>query len=175
MKKILFTFALMVVALTAWADDAVKTAYFTVNPPMECSNCENKIKSNLRYESGVKSIDACAQRGIVEIRYDANKTSVEQLVNAFAKIGYKAEVCNPEAAQKCDGKGNCKGESKCTDKKSCTGKKECQGDKKCTGNKADCKGDGTCKNNGTCRGEGTCKNNGAGKGEGTCKNKCTEK
>ena len=129
MKKILFTLALTVIALAAWADDNVKTAYFTVEPPMACSNCEAKIKSNLRYETGVKSIDACAKKGIVEVKYDATKTTPENLVNAFAKIGYKATAATADA--KCEKK--CGGDAKC--EKKCSGdakcEKKCSGDAKC--------------------------------------------
>ena len=31
-------------------------AIFSVQPRMHCQNCENKIKSNLRFEKGVKAV-----------------------------------------------------------------------------------------------------------------------
>ncbi|MDE6052102.1 MAG: heavy-metal-associated domain-containing protein, partial [Paramuribaculum sp.] len=44
------------ISASAKSPKATETAVFTVNPHMTCQNCENKIKSNLRFEKGVNSI-----------------------------------------------------------------------------------------------------------------------
>jgi len=59
MNKILpisFFFLMMTLIASAKSDD--KTVVFTVSPKMSCQNCENKIKSNLRFEIDVKEIAA---------------------------------------------------------------------------------------------------------------------
>lgn len=104
MKKILVMAVLLAmgVGLKTLAND--ETVCFTVNPPMSCANCENKIKSNLRFEKGVKSVKPSAKEGVVEIVYDDSKTSLPKLVEGFKKIGYvaspvqKPEVCPEEGA-----------------------------------------------------------------------------
>ena len=56
MKKILVMFTMMMVAMVTFAKD-IKTVVFTTTPQMHCAACENKIKSNLRFEKGIKSIE----------------------------------------------------------------------------------------------------------------------
>lgn len=56
MKKILVMFTMMMVAMVTFAKD-IKTVVFTTTPQMHCEACENKIKSNLRFEKGIKSIE----------------------------------------------------------------------------------------------------------------------
>lgn len=56
MKKILVMFIMMMVAMVTFAKD-IKTVVFTTTPQMHCAACENKIKSNLRFEKGIKSIE----------------------------------------------------------------------------------------------------------------------
>lgn len=73
------------------------TAVFTVNPPMSCQNCENKIKSNLRFEKGVKSITTSLENQTVTVVYKPKDTNPDKLAQALAKIGYEAcdapQVC----------------------------------------------------------------------------------
>ncbi len=96
------------------------TAVFTLSPRMTCSNCENKIKSNLRFEKGVKEIVTDLKAGTVSVTYSQKKANVESLIKGFKKIGYTAteavesvEDCSacPGEAQKCGGcshnAGNC--------------------------------------------------------------------
>lgn len=56
MKKLVMFFAIMIMALTVAGKD-IKTLVLTTNPQMHCENCENKIKNNIRFEKGVKSIE----------------------------------------------------------------------------------------------------------------------
>lgn len=82
-----------------------KTVTFTVDPPLVCNNCENKVKENIRFEKGVKAVKPSAKKGIVEVTYDDKKTDVGALKEGFKKIGYNASeleptVC-PEAPAPC--------------------------------------------------------------------------
>lgn len=88
MKKVIILGVLAMLAAGAYAEN--KTVTFKVNPPLVCSNCENKVKDNIRFEKGVKSVKPSAKKGVVEITYDDSKTNVETLKKGFKKIGYEA-------------------------------------------------------------------------------------
>ncbi|MBR4837741.1 MAG: heavy-metal-associated domain-containing protein [Bacteroidales bacterium] len=74
----------------------VKEVVFTTEPEIECNNCVNKIKNNLRFEKGVKAINPDLKTKLVTIQYDSEKTDVDNLIKAFAKIKYKATVVEPK-------------------------------------------------------------------------------
>lgn len=69
---------------------------FTVTPKMSCANCEKKIKSNLRFEKGVKAVSTSLSDQKVNVTFDPDKTDEKKLTDAFKKIGYKAVVVKPE-------------------------------------------------------------------------------
>lgn len=64
----------------------------TPTPEMHCESCENKIKSNIRFEKGVKKIETNLERQEVSITYDPKKNNVEGLRSAMKKIGYDTKV-----------------------------------------------------------------------------------
>lgn len=101
MKRILLLLTVITLSLSAFAK-APETAAFTLSPKMTCSNCENKIKSNLRFEKGVKDIKTSIPDQTVSISFDPEKTSAEKLIAAFKKIGYTAKIVAPEARTKED-------------------------------------------------------------------------
>ena len=59
-------------------------------PKMSCQNCENKIKSNLRFEKGIKSIETSLDSQTVTVVFNPKKTNVENIQKGFKKIGYAA-------------------------------------------------------------------------------------
>ena len=69
-----------------------KTVVFTTTPQMHCAACENKIKSNLRFEKGIKSIETSVPNQTVTVEYNADKTTPEKLQKGFEKFGYKARI-----------------------------------------------------------------------------------
>ena len=71
MKKVIFSSAMMLIALVAMAKD-IKTVVVTTQPQMHCENCEKKIKGNLRFEKGVKEIQ-CGKSG-----YQATEIKTEK-------------------------------------------------------------------------------------------------
>lgn len=72
MKKILVMFTMMMVAMVTFAKD-IKTVVFTTTPQMHCAACENKIKSNLRFEKGIKSIETSVPNQTVTVQYNATR------------------------------------------------------------------------------------------------------
>lgn len=93
MKKLLSTLLLLlVISAVALAKGQSATVVFTVSPQMTCQNCENKIKTNIRFEKGVTAIATDIPSQTVKITYDPAKTSPEKLTAAFKNIGYTATV-----------------------------------------------------------------------------------
>ena len=90
MKKLFIFSAMMLTATVALAKD-IKTVVLTTNPEMHCNNCEKKIKSNLRFEKGVKVIETDLRTKTVTIKYDADKTTVDNIIKGFKKIKYEAK------------------------------------------------------------------------------------
>ena len=96
MKKNLFIIAMLMMSVMAFAKD-VKTVVFTTQPQMHCSSCEDKIKSNLRFEKGIKTIETSVENQTVTVTYDADKTTAENLQKGFEKFGYSASVVDNAA------------------------------------------------------------------------------
>ena len=127
MKKFNMIMAAMMIAATGFAKD-IKTAVFNTAPEMHCNSCENRIKNGLKFEKGVKDIKTDLETKTVTIEYDADKTNVENLVAAFAKIDYKATEAGKGAAAA--------GEKKmggCCKKKAAEGAAAAEGEKKMGG------------------------------------------
>ena len=97
MKKTLLLGAMMLTAVVGMAKD-IKTVVVTTNPEMHCESCENKIKSNLRFEKGIKSIKTDLKTKTVTIQYDADKTNVQNIIKGFKKIKYEAKEVSPSEA-----------------------------------------------------------------------------
>ncbi len=96
MRKILLLAAMALVTLTGSAK-TFKTLRVTTEPQMSCSNCENKIKKNIRFEKGVHEITTDLEGQVVTVVYDADKTNEDNLVKAFDKIKYKATILCDDA------------------------------------------------------------------------------
>lgn len=90
---------MMLFATGLFAKD-IKTLVLTTNPQMHCEGCETKIKSNIRFEKGVKQIETDIPNQKVTIEYDAEKTTPEKIQEGFKKIGYDTEIVEDESVSK---------------------------------------------------------------------------
>lgn len=110
MRKTIITILVAIISMTASAK--LVTVKFALNPGMNCENCENRIKSNLRFEKGVKKITTSLTDQVVTITFDDQKTSQANLIKKLKKFGYSATVANgrnkPETTACADG-NNCDG------------------------------------------------------------------
>ncbi|MBQ8047358.1 MAG: heavy-metal-associated domain-containing protein [Prevotella sp.] len=95
MKRLVLVAALMVSVTAGFAKK--QKVVFTTQPQMHCANCENRIKTNLRFEKGVKLIETSVEEQKVTVTYDDSKTSPEKLISGFKKFGYEARVLKPGA------------------------------------------------------------------------------
>lgn len=90
MKKFLLCAFVALASISASAKDVVTdTLVVTTNPQMHCKNCENKIKSNIRFVKGVKKIETSVPNHTVTIVYDKSKSNYDNFVAAFKKIGFE--------------------------------------------------------------------------------------
>ena len=90
--------ALAVAAVCAAKD--IKTVVLKTQPEMHCANCEKKIKENIRFEKGVKSIKTDLKTKTVIIEYDADKTNVQNIIKGFKKIKYEASEVKKDKENK---------------------------------------------------------------------------
>ena len=72
----------------------------TPTPEMHCESCETKIKSNMRFEKGVKKVETNLKTQEVSITYDPKKNNVEGLQQAMKKIGYDTKVVSDTEVKK---------------------------------------------------------------------------
>lgn len=151
--KVLFV-ALLAVAAVCNAKD-IKTVVLNTAPEMHCSNCENKIKSNIRFEKGVKDIVTNLEDKTVTIQYDGDKTNVDNIIAGFKKIDYVATVAdsNAQAAPQAEKKSCCKSEGEEKKEDGCCGSGGC----KCGEKKAEVKAEEKQEKQGGCCGSGGCK------------------
>lgn len=95
MKKIASIFAAAALAFGAYAASP-ETVSYTLNPPMSCENCVNRVSENLRFEKGVKDLNISLADQLVTVTYDPEKTTSANLEKALSKIGYKATKIGKE-------------------------------------------------------------------------------
>jgi len=82
----------------------IKTVVLKTQPEMHCANCEKKkIKENIRFEKGIKSITTNLKDKTVTVEYDAEKTNVQKIINGFKKIKYEASEVKTAPAKKNNG------------------------------------------------------------------------
>jgi copper chaperone len=67
----------------------MKDATFKV-PDMSCGHCKAAVEGELGKLSGVEYSNADFGRGIVEVRYDEDLVTTEELVGAIEDAGYAA-------------------------------------------------------------------------------------
>jgi len=80
----------------------IKTVVLKTQPEMHCTGCEKKIKDNIRFEKGIKSITTNLDDKTITIEYDAEKTNVQNIIEGFKKIKYEASEVKDASSQKVD-------------------------------------------------------------------------
>ena len=95
MKRLSFIIFALSFSVALLAKD-IKTVVLTTQPEMHCQNCEKKIKNNIRFEKGIKTIKTNLEKKTVTIKYDADKTNVQNIIAGFEKINYKATEVKEE-------------------------------------------------------------------------------
>lgn len=97
MKRILIIMVCAIFSLTMmYAQETKKksnkeTVTFVIEN-MHCQNCINKIEKNIAFEKGVTDLKCDLATLTAEVTYRTDKTTEDQLVTAFDKIGMKARA-----------------------------------------------------------------------------------
>ena len=116
-RLVIFLLAIMPMAFclsTAEAKPNKQTVVLHVD--LHCQDCCNKILKNIPFDktlkNGVKDLVFDLEAKTVTVTYDANKTDVAAIQNAFAKIGKPASTQSPKCcnSQKCTTEHKCEGE-----------------------------------------------------------------
>ena len=92
-------FVVLALATVCFGKD-IRTVVLTTLPEMHCANCEKKIKENIRFEKGIKSITTNLKDKTVTIEYDAEKTNVQDIIKGFKKIKYEASEVKKDKENK---------------------------------------------------------------------------
>lgn len=87
-----FLLITLVAMLMGISGNDLRIVVFTTTPQMHCASCENKIKSNMRFEKGVKKVDTNIEKQEVTITYDPKKNTIGGLQAGMKKIGYDTKV-----------------------------------------------------------------------------------
>jgi copper chaperone len=61
-------------------------------PGMHCGHCKAAVEGELRKLSGVEDSNADFEKGIVEVRYDEDQVTPEELREAIEEAGYNVTV-----------------------------------------------------------------------------------
>lgn len=69
----------------------MKDATFKV-PEMSCGHCKAAVEGELAKLSGVEDSNADFEKGIVEVRYDEEQVTTEELVGSIEEAGYAVNV-----------------------------------------------------------------------------------
>lgn len=99
MKKVILFPVMLLTTMVSLAKD-IKTVVLTTNPQMHCESCEKKIKGNIRFEKGIKTIETDLKTKTITIEYDADKTNVQNIIKGFKKIKYEASEVKKDALKK---------------------------------------------------------------------------
>lgn len=59
-------------------------------PDMSCGHCKAAVEGELNRLSGVQHSNADFEKGIVEVRYDEDRVTTDDLKGAIEEAGYSA-------------------------------------------------------------------------------------
>jgi mercuric ion binding protein len=113
----IFMIILMMSASNSSAQEKATSAEVKIKTSAVCDMCKETIEKNLAFEKGIKKSVLDVDSKIVTVTYNPQKTNVEKIRLAIAKIGYDADdvPASKKAYDKLD--ACCKKGAVCDDKK----------------------------------------------------------
>lgn len=63
---------------------------------MTCGGCEVGVRMNVKKLDGVASVEASYDEGHAKVTYDPDRVTPEMIVEAIEKLGYTAELEEPD-------------------------------------------------------------------------------
>ena len=97
MKNYLLILLMALMPMMAFAANKQKVV---LSCDLHCQGCCDKITKNIAFEKGVKDIVCDLKTKTVTVTYDADKTDIPTLLQAFEKIGKPAKVKGEESPKK---------------------------------------------------------------------------
>lgn len=67
--------------------------------PMTCHSCQKKIERNIPFEKGITDMKVDLPSKTVMVQYDPNKTTLENVQQAFSKLGYEASIHKKDTSE----------------------------------------------------------------------------
>ncbi|MBS1751584.1 MAG: ATPase P [Flavobacterium psychrophilum] len=67
---------------------------------MTCAGCSNHVATTLKALDGVMDQKVLYPGDLATVKYDARKTSIDKIIKAIEKIGYKAVTLSDKAMAK---------------------------------------------------------------------------
>lgn len=90
MKRILSFVLVLLVSMGLMARSQRQTVVLDVD--LHCQGCITKIEKNIAFEPGVKDLRCNLDEKTVTVVFDPQKTDINRLLEAFAKINKPAKV-----------------------------------------------------------------------------------
>ena len=91
--------AIVFALLDALSEEEKSLKYTTVvifRVGIHCQNCIDRIQKNIPFEKGVKDLKVDMENKEVTVIFNSQKTTVDELINAFNVLGYTCGVKNKE-------------------------------------------------------------------------------
>ncbi|MGB0917253.1 MAG: heavy-metal-associated domain-containing protein [Flavobacteriales bacterium] len=108
--KLIFSIALVLgTSLAAFAQDKLETitikTSIVCDHCMKCDDCGYNIDTSIRKAKGIRKININPDKSTVQVTYNAEKTSPDEIRIALSKSGFDADdvKADPEAYKKLDG------------------------------------------------------------------------
>jgi len=92
LKFVMVIAAIFAVSVNDVEAKAKKKLTCVIEAEIDCEGCASKIKKNIAFEKGVKSLEVSVAEQTVTITYLEGKNTPEELAKAITKLGYKAKV-----------------------------------------------------------------------------------
>lgn len=105
MKKLIFTFGVIIACMTAASAQTSTKEYVEIKTSAVCGMCKATIEKALDNVDGIKSASLDVDSKVVSIKYDGTVTNVESIKTAITMAGYSADEvpANKEAYDKLHG------------------------------------------------------------------------
>lgn len=119
MKKSYLATLILTLFVMAFATmQAENSKQVKIQTNLHCEGCKTKIEKKLQGANGVIKSTADVKTKVVTVNYNPDKTTIDNIRQSIADMGYKADfIGNDKTSSK-----ECKDKSKCSGKESCCGK-----------------------------------------------------
>lgn len=109
MRQIFLVLFFFSVTVTGFAQDKFETitikTSIVCDHCMDCDDCGYNIDTSIRKAKGIKKININADKSTVQVTYNAEKTTPDEIRIALSKSGFDADdvKADPEAYKRLDG------------------------------------------------------------------------